>query len=42
MSIMILTEPDTPLNNADHVGSFNFIRDVPAYGIKAASAVYDN
>ena len=23
MSIMILTEPDTPLNDADHVGSFN-------------------
>ena len=23
MSIIIVTEPDTPLNDADHVGSFN-------------------
>ena len=23
MSIIISTEPDTPLNDADHVGSFN-------------------
>ena len=23
MSMLILTEPDTPLNDADHVGSFN-------------------
>ena len=25
MSILNLTEPNTPLNDADHVGSFNFI-----------------
>ena len=25
MSIIILTEPDTPLNNAYHVGSFNLL-----------------
>ncbi len=22
--IILITEPDTPLNNADHVGSFNY------------------
>ena len=26
MSTIILTEPDTPLNDADHVGSFNLYR----------------
>ena len=26
MSIITLTEPDTPLNDADHVGSFNLYR----------------
>lgn len=26
MSMLTLTEPDTPLNDADHVGSFNLYR----------------
>ena len=40
MHIILPTEPNTPLNDADHVGSFNLSRIL--YGrIKAASASYD-
>lgn len=28
MNIIKLTEPNTPLNDADHVGSFNFKENV--------------
>ena len=28
LHIISLTEPDTPLNDADHVGSFNFRRKI--------------
>ena len=28
MNIIKLTEPNTPLNDADHVGSFNFLGEI--------------
>ena len=39
-SIIILTEPDTPLNDADHVGSFNLYGS-ENYETKETSATND-
>ena len=39
--IIITTEPDTPLNDADHVGSFNLRRNFNGR-IKKTSASFDN
>lgn len=38
--MIISTEPDTPLNDADHVGSFNLYGS-GNYGTKEASAAND-
>ena len=38
---IIVTEPDTPLNDADHVGSFNLYGS-GIYGTEKASSAYVN
>lgn len=38
LHIILVTEPDTPLYDADHVGSFNLYGDIN-YGSKKTTAV---
>ena len=38
MNIIRLTEPNTPLNDADHVGSFNFKEKIYG-GTETASTI---
>ena len=42
LNIIKLTEPNTPLNDADHVGSFNFKERIFYGRTQTAPTAYDN